>query len=93
MNIANTAKGAGSGALSMAPTLNPWLIGGGAVLGAIGSGISADEEAKQKEKELELQKQQLDWQRQYGSRQLGQNAIQGMRSNFKEALYRSLTRQ
>lgn len=82
-----------------ASTMNPWLVGGGLLLEGIGTGLTYAEQEEQRKKQEEFEREQFDWKKKMekgqlsqNQQQLGQNAIQQMRGNFKDALYRSLTR-
>lgn len=106
INWGGMATGAGSGAVagatigSVVPVVGTGIgaLAGG-LLGAAGAGLSGAEE-NEKEKRLEEERKgNFDWQKtmdkkgQFNTeRQLGMNALTGMREGFRGALYRALTK-
>jgi hypothetical protein len=91
-------KGATGGAVA-GTALGPWGTAIGGIAGAVGAGISSAQAAEEERKRLEEEKRRFDWQQQMDKkgqfnteRQLGMNALTGMRGGFKEALYRALTK-
>jgi hypothetical protein len=90
----NTTAGATAGS-----AFGPWGTAAGGVLGAVGAGISGANEDEKDRELIELKKKGFDWQQtmdkkgQFNTeRQLGMNALTGMRGGFRDALYRALTR-
>lgn len=79
--------------------ITPWTSLAGGLLGGVGTGIMAFEQAEKDRKAEEERAAMFDWQKKQDNRQqfnterqLGQNTLQSMRGTFKDAVYRALTR-
>jgi hypothetical protein len=79
--------------------INPWIGLAGLGVSAVGSGIQGAEQNKLLEQQLAQDQQKFNWQKKMDTqsqanqqRQLGMNALTGMKDDFKNALYRAFTR-